>query len=150
LFFIQLAHVAEAQISTWQLGGGGLSWSENDTTRLFIDFDSTPGAIQPTYFTLDATVFSHIDNWAFWRDPSDRIFDYLDGEMPRMWKWNNGIPDPSENGSWLIDADPSTSTRPRPPTWRRIPSPWMWPCRCRRWPSALSRPAKATAPTAPR
>ena len=113
LFFIQLAHVAEAQISTWQLGGGGLSWSENDTTRLFIDFDSTPGAIQPTYFTLDATVFSHIDNWAFWRDPSDRIFDYLDGEMPRMWKWNNGIPDPSENGSWLIDADPSTYNPPK-------------------------------------
>jgi hypothetical protein len=113
LFFILFAHNTEAQISVWQLGGNGLSWSENDTTRLFVDFASVPGAIQPTYFTLDQTVFSHIDNWAFWRDPSDRVFDYLDGETPRMWKWNHGIPDPSENGSWLIDADPSTYNPPK-------------------------------------
>ncbi len=102
-----------AQIAHWQLGGSGLSYSENDTTRLFVDFATTPGAIQPTYFTLDETVFFHIDNWAFWRDPSDRIFDYLDGEMPRMWKWNHGVPDPSENGSWLIDGDPITYNPPK-------------------------------------
>ena len=108
-----LSQSATAQISHWQLGGSGLAWSENDTTRLFVDFATTPGAIQPTYFTLDETVFSHIDNWAFWRDPSDRIFDYLDGETPRMWKWNHGVPDPSENGSWLIDSDPITYNPPK-------------------------------------
>ena len=113
LFTLILAQSATAQISHWQLGGSGLAWSENDTTRLFVDFATTPGAIQPTYFTLDETVFSHIDNWAFWRDPSDRIFDYLDGETPRMWKWNHGVPDPSENGSWLIDGDPITYTPPK-------------------------------------
>ena len=110
LIFVQST---AAQISHWQLGGSGLAWSENDTTRLFIDFATTPGAIQPTYFTLDETVFSHIDNWAFWRDPSDRVFDYLDGETPRMWKWNHGVPDPSENGSWLIDGDPITYNPPK-------------------------------------
>ena len=108
-----LSQSTAAQISHWQLGGSGLAWSENDTTRLFVDFATTPGAIQPTYFTLDETVFSHIDNWAFWRDPSDRIFDYLDGETPRMWKWNHGVPDPSENGSWLIDSDPITYNPPK-------------------------------------
>ena len=113
LFILILAQSATAQIAHWQLGGNGLAWSENDTTRLFVDFATTPGAIQPTYFTPDETVFSHIDNWAFWRDPSDRIFDYLDGETPRMWKWNNGIPDPSENGSWLIDNDPTTYNPPK-------------------------------------
>ena len=113
LFTLILAQSAAAQISHWQLGGSGLSWSENDTTRLFVDFATTPGAIQPTYFTQDETVFSHIDNWAFWRDPSDRIFDYLDGETPRMWKWNHGVPDPSENGSWLIDGDPITYNPPK-------------------------------------
>ncbi|MCY3668974.1 MAG: hypothetical protein OXH81_25195, partial [Gemmatimonadetes bacterium] len=112
LFTLILAQSATAQISHWQLGGSGLAWSENDTTRLFVDFATTPGAIQPTYFTLDETVFSHIGNWAFWRDPSDRIFDYLDGETPRMWKWNHGVPDPSENGSWLIDGDPITYNPP--------------------------------------
>ncbi|MBT5327910.1 MAG: hypothetical protein HOL51_17500 [Gemmatimonadetes bacterium] len=30
-----------------------------------------------------------------------------------MWKWNHGIPDPSENGSWLIDADPATYNPPK-------------------------------------
>ena len=113
LLTLILAQSAAAQISHWQLGGSGLAWSENDTTRLFVDFATTPGAIQPTYFTLDETVFSHIDNWAFWRDPSDRIFDYLDGETPRMWKWNHGVPDPSENGSWLIDGDPLTYNPPK-------------------------------------
>ena len=113
LFTLILAQSTAAQISHWQLGGSGLAWSENDTTRLFVDSATTPGAIQPTYFTLDETVFSHIDNWAFWRDPSDRIFDYLDGETPRMWKWNHGVPDPSENGSWLIDSDPITYNPPK-------------------------------------
>ncbi len=113
LFTLILAQSTPAQISHWQLGGSGLSWSENDTTRLFVDFATTPGAIQPTYFTQDETVFSHIGNWAFWRDPSDRIFDYLDGETPRMWKWNHGVPDPSENGSWLIDSDPITYNPPK-------------------------------------
>ena len=113
LFTLILAQSATAQISHWQLGGSGLAWSGNDTTCLFVDFAATPGAIQPTYFTLDETVFSHIDNWAFWRDPSDRVFDYLDGETPRMWKWNHGVPDPSENGSWLIDGDPITYNPPK-------------------------------------
>lgn len=113
LFFMILPQATTAQVSHWQLGGNGLAWSENDTTRLFVDFESTPGAIQPTYFTPEETVFSQIDNWAFWRDPSDRVFDYLDGETPRMWKWNHGIPDPSENGSWLIDADPATYNPPK-------------------------------------
>lgn len=113
LFTLICAQDAPAQIAHWQLGGSGLAWSANDTTRLFIDFATTPGAIQPTYFTLDETVFSHIDNWAFWRDPSDRVFDYLDGETPRMWKWNHGVPDPSENGSWLIDGDPITYNPPK-------------------------------------
>ena len=113
LFTLICAQDTPAQIAHWQLGGSGLAWSANDTTRLFIDFATTPGAIQPTYFTLDETVFSHIDNWAFWRDPSDRVFDYLDGETPRMWKWNHGVPDPSENGSWLIDGDPITYNPPK-------------------------------------
>ena len=113
LFTLISAQSTPAQIAHWQLGGSGLAWSENDTTRLFVDFATTPGAIQPTYFTPDETVFSHIDNWAFWRDPSDRVFDYLDGETPRMWKWNHGVPDPSENGSWLIDGDPITYNPPK-------------------------------------
>ena len=112
LFFLQFAQISSAQISHWQLGGSGVAWDQTDSLQVLVDFDSAPGAIQPTYFTLDKTVFSHIDNWTFFRDPSDLVFDYLDGEIPRMWKWQDGIATPSENGSRLIDADPITYNPP--------------------------------------
>lgn len=35
---VLMAQPAPAQISVWKLGGAGLSWSESDTTRLFIEF----------------------------------------------------------------------------------------------------------------
>ncbi len=112
LLLLLLPISSSAQISLWKIGGSGLSWADNDTTRLFVDFSTTPGSIQPIYFRTEENAFQHIDNWAFWRDPSDRIFDYQDGEMPRMWKWNNGIPDPTENGSRLLDSDPITYNPP--------------------------------------
>ncbi len=58
-----LPGILSAQISTWQFGGsGGLAWSASDSVRIFIDFDSVPGAIQPIYRTSTQTVFSHLDN----------------------------------------------------------------------------------------
>ena len=102
------ATAGEAQLGTWQLGGSGLEWSETDSVEIFIDFDRTPGAIQPVYLTPERTVFSLLENWQFWRDPGDKGLGYVDGQMPRIWKYRDGIPDPSENGSWLIDGD-STS-----------------------------------------
>lgn len=103
----------ETQVALWKLGSSDLGWSEADSTHIFIDFESTPGSIQPVYFTPERTVFSHIDNWAFWRDPTDRVLEYAEGEMPRMWKWNHGIPDPSENGSLLVDGDLITYNAPK-------------------------------------
>ena len=47
LFTLILAQSATAQISHWQLGGSGLAWSENDTTRLFVDFATTPVPSSP-------------------------------------------------------------------------------------------------------
>lgn len=101
-----IAAPAMAEISIWKLGGSGLEWSENDTTRLFIDFDGVPGGIQPIYLTTDRTIFSHLDKWAFWRTPGDRMIDFAEGEMPRMWRWRDGLPAPS--GSLLIDGDRAT------------------------------------------
>ena len=54
---VLVAQPAFAQISAWKLGSAGLSWSESDTTRLFIDFASAPGSIQPIYLTPEKTVF---------------------------------------------------------------------------------------------
>ena len=111
LFALVIAQPAPAQISAWKLGGAGLSWSESDTTRLFIDFVSAPGSIQPIYLTPEKTVFSHLDNWVFWRDPSDIVLGYVDGETPRTWKWSDGLAAPS--GSLLIDGDDATYYPPR-------------------------------------
>ena len=75
-FTLNLAAASvHAQVDKWQLGGSGVAWDQTDSLQVLVDFDSAPGAIQPTYFTLDETVFSHIDNWAFFRDPSDLVFD---------------------------------------------------------------------------
>ncbi|MBI2201740.1 MAG: hypothetical protein HYU43_07340, partial [Armatimonadetes bacterium] len=103
----------ETQVALWKLGGSDLGWGEADSTHIFIDFERTPGAIQPVYFTPERAVFSHVDHWAFWRDPTDRVLEYVEGEMPRMWKWNHGIPDPSENGSLLVDGDLITYNAPK-------------------------------------
>ena len=108
---VLIAQSAPAQISAWKLGGAGLSWSEGDTTRLFIDFVSAPSSIQPIYLTPEKTVFSHLDNWVFWRDPSDIVLGYVDGETPRTWKWSDGLAAPS--GSLLIDGDDATYYPPR-------------------------------------
>ena len=105
-----MAGPAAAQISVWKLGGSGLQWSASDTTRLFIDFASAPGSIQPVYLTPERTVFSHLDNWVFWRAPSDIVLSYVENETPRTWKWSDGLAAPS--GSLLIDGDPSTHTVP--------------------------------------
>jgi hypothetical protein len=102
------ATAGQAQLDNWQIGGSGLTWSETDSVQILVDFDRTPGAIQPLYLTPDRTVFSLLENWQFWRDPGDKGLGYVDGQMPRIWKFKDGIPDPSENGSWLIDGD-STS-----------------------------------------
>ena len=84
LFFLQFAQISSAQISNWQLGGSGAAWDQTDSLQVLVDFDSAPGAIQPTYFTLDTTVFSPIDNRTFFRDPTDLVFAYLHGDIPRL------------------------------------------------------------------
>ena len=80
------ATAGQAQLDNWQLGGSGLTWSETDSVQILVDFDRTPGAIQPLYLTPDRTVFSLLENWQFWRDPGDKGLGYVDGQMPRIWK----------------------------------------------------------------
>jgi len=108
---VLIASPAKAQISLWKLGGSGLQWSQADTTRLFVDFTSVPGSIQPIYLTPERTVFSHLDNWVFWRNPSDIELTYVENETPRTWKWSDGLAAPS--GSLLIDGDEATYYPPR-------------------------------------
>ena len=106
-----LPSVLSAQISTWQLGGsGGLAWSASDSVHIFIDFDSTPEAIQPIYLTAAQTVFSHLDNWSPWKFP--RELGYVDGQRPRAWKHGLGDSRTVHNATYLVDGDSTTYNPP--------------------------------------
>ena len=84
LIVLLIASSVKAEITFWKLGGSGLEWSANDTTRLFIDFTSVPRAIQPIYLTPEETVFSHLEQWAHWRTPDDRILEFVEGERVEL------------------------------------------------------------------
>ena len=106
-----LATDVRPQVSSWQIGGdNGLDWTANDSVRVFIDFESLPGAIQPIYLTPEQTVFTHLDNWSPWKVP--RELGYVDGERPRAWK--NGVGDSRtvHNATYLIDGDSTTYNPP--------------------------------------
>ena len=96
---------SRAQITTWQLGGSQ-PWAGRDTVSIMVDFASVDGAIQPVRIEPGTNIIALLDNWTTFRQPKE--LGYIDGERPRIWKWNEGNGDPTENGVVLIDADSST------------------------------------------
>lgn len=102
---------ASAQIVPWQLGGhSGLAWTANDTTRIMIDVETTPGAIQPFYITADRSIFSYLSNWSPRKFPLQ--LGYVDGERPRAWKGSIGDERTVHNGTYLVDGDSTTFNPP--------------------------------------
>ena len=97
--------VLTAEVTTWQLGGSQ-PWAGQDTVSIMIDFERVPGAIQPVRVDPSVNIISLLDNWTPFRQPKE--LGYIDGERPRIWKWNEGNGDPTENGVALIDADSTT------------------------------------------
>jgi hypothetical protein len=102
---------AEAQLSTWKLGGSGLAWSGSDTISAMIDFAAGGKAIQPVHIRPDQNIIQLIHTWAFRREP--REIGFVNGEWPRVWKWNNGTGEPTENGIFLVDGDSATYNVPK-------------------------------------
>ena len=94
-----------AEVTTWQLGGSQ-PWAGQDTVSIMIDFERVPGAIQPVLVEPGVNIISLLNNWTTFRQPKE--LGYIDGERPRIWKWNEGNGDPTENGVALIDADSTT------------------------------------------
>ena len=80
---------ASAQISLWKLGGQGLAWSQNDSSEVFIDFDTFPGSIAPTYFDGEENILSKLPSWSPFKFPTD--LSYEDGLIPRVWRAANGF-----------------------------------------------------------
>ena len=95
----------KAEVTTWQLGGSQ-PWAGQDTVSIMIDFERVPGAIQPVRVERGVNIISLLSNWTTFRQPKE--LGYIDGERPRIWKWNEGNGDPTENGVALIDADSTT------------------------------------------
>ena len=105
---------AYAQIEKWQLGGSGQAWDQRDSLLVLIDFEGAPGAIQPLYLQPDQNVIQLLDNWEFWREPSNYNLGYVDGQKPRFWnRWNGVGGDPTQSGVFLVDPDSSTYNPPQ-------------------------------------
>ena len=99
--------VGQAQISTWQLGGDGVAWIGQDTVSIMVDFDGE--GIRPIYLTPDVNIISLLDNWSVFRLPNlQGEPGYIDGERPRIWKWDDGRSNPTESGILLVDQDSTT------------------------------------------
>lgn len=112
--FLLFATQIQAQDPIWQLGGSGGAWSERDSLQVLVDFDSAPGSIQPTYLMPDKNVLHLLENWQFWRVPSDYDLGYEDGQKPRFWnRWGGAGGDPTQSGIFLIDDDSTTYNAPK-------------------------------------
>ena len=109
--FLLMMCAAQAQLSTWQIGGSGLEWSGSDTLDILIDFETAPTAIQPVYISPDSPVFSYIPGWSDYRVPRD--LGFVNGEQPRAWRNYGGNVSEGYRGSYLVDGD---STTYNPPT----------------------------------
>ncbi|MBI2506164.1 MAG: hypothetical protein HYW07_23355 [Candidatus Latescibacteria bacterium] len=81
--WLSLATAAQAQISFWQLGGGGLSWAESDTTRVMVAVDEQANTIQPVYFSEGDNMMLAVSGWSELKIP--RELGYIDGHQPRLW-----------------------------------------------------------------
>ena len=99
-----------AQITQLRLGGDGLEWAANDSASILIDYQLTPGAIQPVYLKPDRTVFSHLDNWSPLVAP--RELGFVEGQRPRAWRGGSGGEAPDRNGTYLVDGDSLSYTPP--------------------------------------
>ena len=104
----------QTQGPAWQLGGSGSTWSGRDSLHVLIDFNSTPGSIQPVYLEPDQNVLHLLENWQFWRMPSNYDLGYEDGQKPRFWnRWGGAGGDPTQSGIFLIDDDSTTYNAPK-------------------------------------
>lgn len=111
----------QAQVQLWKLGGDGLVWDRSDSVRVFIDFERTPGAIQPVFLTQEQNILSSLSGWSPFKFPTD--LDYNDGEKPRFWRAANGFywfTAGTLTTKW-VDGDSLSYT---PPVSRGINSEW--------------------------
>ena len=112
---------ATAQISLWKMGGQGLAWSQNDSSEVFIDFQTFPGSIAPTYFDGEENILSKLPFWSPFKFPTD--LGYEDGLIPRVWRAANGFywfTAGTLTTEW-VDGDSSSYS---PPVARGINSEW--------------------------
>ena len=112
---------AGAQVSLWKLGVVGEPWSENDSSEVFIDFETFPGSIAPVYFNGEENILAKHPFWSPFKFPTD--LGYEDGFIPRVWRAANGFywfTAGTLTTEW-VDGDSSSYS---PPVARGINSEW--------------------------
>lgn len=94
---------AGAELREWQLGGEGLSWSQNELNSTAVSFDAF-GAIQLVGFTPDENIVTRLS----WTEGHPR--DFVE-ERAQARIWDN-VPFKQSNIP-LVDGDPLTSSENR-------------------------------------
>ena len=89
LLFAVAPDRGEAEVELWKIGGSGLSWAANDTIGAFVDVTTTPGSLQPVYFSLQDNILASRTSWSPFKFPTE--LDYVDGSLPRIWRAANGF-----------------------------------------------------------
>ena len=88
LLFLLCATNLGAQRQIWQIGGSSSSWSDNDSSQVFIDFDSAPGSIQPVYIDSAKSLFSLLEGW---RPLKGQVYRQpVDGSRPAVGGQGSG------------------------------------------------------------
>ena len=80
LFFLFTVRV-DAQVDTFQFGGWSNEWSTSDSNTVFVDFNTFPGSIAPTYFNGE-NILDQLPMWFPFKFPTE--LDYEDGLIPQQ------------------------------------------------------------------
>ena len=99
-------NTVDAGVTSWKIGGSGLSWSDNDSANVLVEYQSEINAINPLMIHSDTTVFAFLDDWSPKRDPDE--LGFVDGERPRAWKGCCGTSSTVDNALNLIDGSGET------------------------------------------
>lgn len=95
---------AQGELKTWRIGKGGEDWSAKVESMSGIDFESSPGSIQPRELKPGENLALRLK----WKDGRPKDFT-VRGE-PRVW---HNLPLETSYLLRLVDGDPTTSTEDR-------------------------------------
>ena len=95
---------ARGELRTWRIGKGGVSWKYYALSASGMDFEASPGSIQPRELKPGENLAPRLK----WKD--GRPENFMARGEPKIW---HNLPLESSYLLKLVDGDPNTSTEDR-------------------------------------